>query len=427
MTWLQGRGDITYRSQKPLRLRGDVTVAPDGFAIDAMKAEIDGGAVEGRVAVSHRQAAAARGSMRELKAERLDLDAATAFARSLAGPQGEWPEEGAALARYRPRHLGRPGAAAAARQARLLAENVLARQLKIGQPGSVTLEGAGSFDRVNATGKLALNSSAASLGQLDQPDRAVCAGAGRAAQCDGDQPGPGAPEAGARSRQECRACRSRHCARRARSRRAAAQGRHHDHRQAGRRGDPRHRSRRARAQRIHDRLETVVRRRAARLLALLGLDRTVAAGEGPAQFEGSATGAWRAPLRLKAKISGDGLDAEAQGSAEPWAPEAKASVNSESPQRQFRPAARSQAGRYAGAEHRPVLARVAHRQQADLRRSRQHHRRLAAARPPRGDAGRGENHRGRDRRSTRSRWRRPLRWPSAPPDTMPPSRSARGW
>ena len=28
-----------------------------------------------------------------MKAERLDLDAATALVRSLAGPQGEWPEE----------------------------------------------------------------------------------------------------------------------------------------------------------------------------------------------------------------------------------------------------------------------------------------------------------------------------------------------
>ena len=56
LTWLQGRGDIAYRSQKPLRLRGDVTVAPEGFAIDAMKADIEGGTVEGRVAVSHRQA-----------------------------------------------------------------------------------------------------------------------------------------------------------------------------------------------------------------------------------------------------------------------------------------------------------------------------------------------------------------------------------
>ena len=40
------------------------------------------------------------------------------------------------------------------------------------------------------------------------------------------------------------------------------------------------------------------------LLALLGLDRAIAAGEGPAQFEGSVTGAWRAPLRLKVKIVG---------------------------------------------------------------------------------------------------------------------------
>jgi len=38
--------------------------------------------------------------------------------------------------------------------------------LKIGQPDGVMMEGSGSFDRVNASGKLALNSSAASLNQL---------------------------------------------------------------------------------------------------------------------------------------------------------------------------------------------------------------------------------------------------------------------
>ncbi len=54
LTWLQGRGDIAYRSQKPLRLRGDVTLSAGGFVIDAMKAEIDGGAVDGRVTVTHR-------------------------------------------------------------------------------------------------------------------------------------------------------------------------------------------------------------------------------------------------------------------------------------------------------------------------------------------------------------------------------------
>ena len=63
------------------------------------------------------------------------------------------------------------------------------------------------------------------------------------------------------------------------------------------------------------------------MLALLGLDRTVAAGDGPAQFEGTATGAWGAALRLKAKISGTGLDADAEGSAEPWAQDAKANLS----------------------------------------------------------------------------------------------------
>src|SRR5439155_1522527 len=79
---------------EPVRLRGDVTVAPERFAIDAMKADIEGGTVEGRVVVSHRQVDRGSRIDAELKAERLDLDAATAFARSLAGPQGEWPEEG---------------------------------------------------------------------------------------------------------------------------------------------------------------------------------------------------------------------------------------------------------------------------------------------------------------------------------------------
>src|SRR5258707_11644108 len=63
------------------------------------------------------------------------------------------------------------------------------------------------------------------------------------------------------------------------------------------------------------------------LLVLLGLDRTIAGGEGAAQFEGSVAGVWRAPVRLKAKMSGAGLDAVAQGTAEPRAAEPKGHVN----------------------------------------------------------------------------------------------------
>src|SRR5260370_32850472 len=44
VAWLQGRSEATYRSQKPLRLIGNVIAAPDHIAIEAMQAEIDGNA-----------------------------------------------------------------------------------------------------------------------------------------------------------------------------------------------------------------------------------------------------------------------------------------------------------------------------------------------------------------------------------------------
>ena len=167
MTWLQGRGDTAYRSQKTLRLRGDVTVAPDGFAIDGMKADIEGGTVEGRALVSYKQAAQGSRVEAELKAERLDLDAATAFLKSLAGPQGDWPDEGKLSL-----DVGRAisaGQELAPLQARLAYSptKLSLENLKIGQIENVTLDGAGTFDRVNATGWFALNSGAASLDRLN--------------------------------------------------------------------------------------------------------------------------------------------------------------------------------------------------------------------------------------------------------------------
>ncbi len=117
--WLQGRSELTYRSQKPMRLRGDVNVTSDRVAIDAIKAEIDGGAVEGRIAVTHDKASGGTALDAELKAERLDLDSAAAFARALLGPQAEWPEQAHDIAGYRSRHFGRPGFASVHGEARL--------------------------------------------------------------------------------------------------------------------------------------------------------------------------------------------------------------------------------------------------------------------------------------------------------------------
>ena len=60
-------------------------------------------------------------------------------------------------------------------------------------------------------------------------------------------------------------------------------------------------------------------------------------------------GVWHAPLRLKAKLSGAGLDAEAQGTAEPWAQDAEGQRQSHDSPCRSRAAVRSQAVRCAGA------------------------------------------------------------------------------
>ena len=266
--------------------------APDRIAIDAMKAEIDGGAVEGRVAVSSRIGRRRlRGSMRSLKAERLDLDAATAFARSLAGPQAEWPDEaqlsldiGRAISAGQELHplMAKFGYGPKA---------ISLDQLKIGEASGVTLEGTGSFDRVNTTGQLALNSSAASLGQITAADRAVCAVIWRRGSMRWAQFRSCASQAGARSRQG----RTQH-ADRASARAVLDLDAPQLKGVATITGDqPEIAAMRAidldRLSAAKSAFESKLSSEQGRpLLALLGLDRAIAAGEGPAQFQGSVTG-----------------------------------------------------------------------------------------------------------------------------------------
>jgi len=325
LAWLQGRSEITFRSQKPLRLTGNVSVASDRVAIEAMKAEIDGGAVEGRVAVSNLQASSGSRLDAELKAERLDLDAATTFARSLAGPQGEWPSE-AQLS------LDIGHATSSGQELRPLVarfgygpKEIVIDRLKIGQPGNVMLEGGGHFDRVDLLGKLALNSTAASLGQLTGLVAPFAPSFASRLNGLGADTGP------VRAKLMLDLTRNK-----------AVSGPvvfgELDLDAPQLKGNvavtakPAFEALRAIDLDALSRSEVSIGSKlsvehASALLALLGLDRGIAAGQGPAQFEGSVTGAWRAPLQLKAKMSGTGLDAEAQGTAEPWASEPKASVN----------------------------------------------------------------------------------------------------
>jgi large subunit ribosomal protein L24 len=327
LMWLQGRSEIAYRSQKPLQLRGNVSVGPNRFAIDAMTAEIDGGAVTGQVAASTN--ASAGGGSRidaDLKSERLDLDAAMAFVRSLAGPQTEWPDE-AQLS------LDIGHALSAGQELQPLIAKlgfgpkaITLDQLKIGQANGVTVEGTGSFDRVHTTGRLALNSSAASLNRITGLVAPFAPHFVSRLDSLGASPGPArftltldlsknaqhADHASARAVLDLDAPQLKGVATfTAKPEIAAIRALDLDklrHSEIG----------------IESKLSSEQGRP---LLVLLGLDRAIAAGIGPAQFEGSVAGVWHAPLRLKARISGTGLDAEAQGTAEPWASEPRASVS----------------------------------------------------------------------------------------------------
>ena len=272
-----------------------------------MKAEIDGGAVEGRIAVS----SAAGGGSRfdaELKAERLDLDAATAFARSLAGPQAEWPDE-AQLSL----DIGRAISAGQELrpfdgQARLRSEDDLARSIE-DRPGRRRDAGRRRQFRSRQRDRKAGAEFERGVARPDhRADRAVRAGAGVAAQCDGSMAGPGAPETDARSRQESRTqpiapTRAPCSISMRRSSRASPPSRQRPV-IAAMRGIDLDALRRSEFG-IESKLSSEQGRS---LLALLGLDRAIAAGDGPAQFEGSVSG------RVARAVAAEGQDCREPGS-----------------------------------------------------------------------------------------------------------------
>nr|WP_306235168.1 AsmA-like C-terminal region-containing protein [Bradyrhizobium sp. Bra64] len=325
VAWLQGRTEVNRRSTRPLRLAGDVTIAANHFAIDRLKAEIEGGAVEGRIAFV--QTGASKGSRidAELKADRLDLDAAASFARALAGPQGEWPEE-AKLSL----DIGR--AISAGQELRPFAAKLgygpaalSLEQLRFGQASGVTTEASGSFDRARATGKLTLKSSANSLRDLTALLEPIAPSV--RARLDAMPSLPGATRlkldlsldtnAEHADRNDARAVLDLDAPQLKAIATLAAQTP-----VAAINGIDIDRLRNSDFT-LDSKISTP---QAGALLALFGLDRVVAAGEGASQFEGRLSGAWRRPLQLSAKLSGGGLDANAQGSVD-LSSELKGSVN----------------------------------------------------------------------------------------------------
>ncbi|MEO6380453.1 MAG: AsmA-like C-terminal region-containing protein [Nitrobacter sp.] len=323
VAWLQGRSEVIHQSRKPLRLRGNLTLDSSRVAFDELKADIEGSSVEGRLAFVNSTAGKGARAEAELRADRLDLDAAASLVRAIAGPQGGWPDEGQlSLNVDRAMSAGqelRPFVAKLAYGPKAFS----LEQLKIGSPGGLTIEGSGAFDRVNATGQLSLNAASDSFAQMTSLITPVMPAV--AARLDAMPSAPGAAQlkltlnldnshgdknkADATAKLDVGLPQLKGIVSMAaalplaavRSIDLDALARSEVTVQAKLSGEPGN-----------------------ALLDLLGLDRMVATGNGSALFEGKATGVWNAPIRLNAKMSGTDLDAAIKGTMEPWSSDRKA-------------------------------------------------------------------------------------------------------
>ena len=117
LTWLQGRGEIAYRSQKPLRLRGDVDRGARRLCHRRHEGRHrwrHGGRTGSGVAPAGRSRLAGRCGTEGGASRSRCRD--WPLARSLAGPQGEWPDEARLSLDVGRAISGRTGAESAARQ-----------------------------------------------------------------------------------------------------------------------------------------------------------------------------------------------------------------------------------------------------------------------------------------------------------------------
>lgn len=323
--WLQGRGDVTYRSQKPLRLRGDATVAADRIALDGAIAEVNGGTMAGRLALLN----IAEGKTRfeaALKAASFDVEAASSLIAMLAGPQSAWPDEAQVA-------LDADSAVLAGQTIRPAAVSVsygptkmTLDRIQIGDAGSdLAISGAGSFDRAEGGGKLALTAAAPSLAQIGGFIAPFAPAVAERLTAVAKEPGA------ARMQLTADVGKSKDRSGRTDARAVldidAPQIKGAITLTAAPNIDLMHgldlSALRGKEFKVETRLAA---NQTASMLTSLGLDHIISAQDGPAEFESSVTGVWGSPLQLKAKLTGAGVDGDVQGTANPWADQRAAAL-----------------------------------------------------------------------------------------------------
>jgi large subunit ribosomal protein L24 len=319
--WLQGQSDNAYRSQKPLKASGDLVVSRERVSIDGLRAEVEGRPVEGRFALT-----AAGGKSKldaALKAERLDFDASAAFARAMGGALKSWPDEAVLNLDVAQVNVSNQAFKPVLARISYNANAIALERLRIGDADGVAIDGNGTFDRTAATGQVNLGATSATLDPLARlvapvaPEfsrriAAVPAGAGNVwvgLTLELDK--PQGDRVGLRASMDIHAPQVKGLLTAAMTPPIGAL---------------RDFDKDALTQNEAALTAKLSADRGSALLALLGLDGALAVGSGPALFDASVTGTWNAPVKLKAKLTGNGLDAEIDGSADPFRPERASSV-----------------------------------------------------------------------------------------------------
>ncbi len=92
--WLEGAGDSPQADLRPLKLRGDVTLASDRVAVERLRAEFDRRTITGRMAYGFASGDRTAKLDAELNAPELDIDAAVSFGNAvLAGSKIDRPHD----------------------------------------------------------------------------------------------------------------------------------------------------------------------------------------------------------------------------------------------------------------------------------------------------------------------------------------------
>ena len=320
--WLRARTDAPYFVQKPIQAQGHLIITKDRVAVDSLKAMIDGYDLTGSVALATTDNISKLDAA--LAADALDWSAVSGLLPKLTDLSASLPQE--------MRIALDVGSVTALNQTLKPVKLQMAYgpkaisidRLRIGNADGVMVEGNGAFDRAAAAGQLNLSTSSSSLDQigklvtplwpkLGQRITALPTGAGNVwlgLTLALDK--PSGDHANLRAALDLDSPALKGSISATTTPTVAALGA-------------------IDAEAVKQDPFAVTAKLSAEhgtaLLTALGLDGALAASNGAATAEVTASGAWQKPLAVKATLAGRDLDATVEGNLEPWQADASAALN----------------------------------------------------------------------------------------------------